>query len=73
MYFSGDCSHIINIFDKEDLKGVKNPTKGNLYLSGVYQLQSQGEIKKAGITCVLTIIDRYTYQSFKVPNMLKKL
>jgi len=43
-YFSGECSHIINIFDQEEKEKEKEkgPTKdkGNLYLSGVYVLQN---------------------------------
>jgi hypothetical protein len=72
-YFSGECSHIVNIFDRQEQKEVPTLDKGNLYLSGVYVLQSQDEIIKAGIKCVLSIIDRPTYKSFKIPKILERL
>ncbi len=58
------CSHIINIFSKEG----ENPPldKGNLYLSGVNVLGKPDLMKNKQIGCVLTIIDKWTYNHYKV-------
>jgi protein-tyrosine phosphatase len=61
------CSHIINIYEKS--QGPKE--KGNLYLSGVAALK-EGIKKDYGIDCVLSIIDRWTYDSYHVKNHINK-
>lgn len=62
------CSHIINVFDKTE-NYPKN--KGSLYLSGVYVLEDPVK-DDLGINCVLTIIDRWAYQNFKVSHKIQK-
>ena len=63
-----ECSHIVNIFEK-----LQNPpplNKGNLFLSGIFVLKNAQKIKKFNITCVLTIIDEYTYKDMKINAMV---
>lgn len=43
-YQSGECSHIINIFDKDTKEKEPTKEKGNLYLSGVYVLMYPDDI-----------------------------
>ena len=59
-----NCSHILNIYEKH-----KNPPKfkGNLYLSGVDALKNPLK-DDLGINCVLTIIDEWTFNYYKVKN-----
>ena len=68
MYYYGACSHILNIYSK--LK--KPPTdKGNLYLSGIDVLDSTKLLKANHINCVLTIIDKSTYDYYSVEQKIK--
>lgn len=70
MYGGELISHIINIYEKEEKPPVE---KGNLYLSGVYVLDSPDIIKKNNIKSVLTIIDDYSYKSFRVKSKIMKI
>jgi hypothetical protein len=58
----------MNIYDK-----MENPPsdKGNLYLSNVDFLVNADLIKKLEIDCVLSVINRMTYTSYRVKELLR--
>lgn len=68
--FSGasECSHVHSIHPKD------NPVKehGNLYLSGVAAFREKNIKELAGINCVLSIIDGWSFKSSRVKEILSK-
>jgi hypothetical protein len=54
-----NCTHIINIFSKED----HPKEKGNLYLSGVNVLSLPTFKEEFGVNCILTVLDHKVYHA----------
>jgi protein-tyrosine phosphatase len=70
MYGGDLISHIINIYEKEESPPAE---KGNLFLSGVYVLDSPDIIKKSNIKSVISILNDYTYEAFRVKSKINKI
>ena len=65
-----NCSHIIDIYDKTEHSSKE---KGNLYLSGVHCLGDLNLRTTQKIASVVSIIDSWALNSFKVKEKLEHL
>ena len=61
---SEGISHILSL-------PCSTSTQGNLFLSGAYALSRPGTLPKFFITSVLTVLDKPTFRSLKLPYKLQ--
>lgn len=68
-YPSPYCHHIVSIYHKEDPIPAYS---GNLFLSGVQGLKKD-VVRDYGISAVLTIMDKWTYEYDDMDNKIQQL
>ena len=57
-------SHIIKTMSED-------PSKGNLYLSGIVPLAKPGSLAELDISCVLTIMDQWCFRDYEIRQKIQ--